>query len=147
MGARRVRRWLQASSLVILVLIGLAQLVPTERSNPPVQSELQAPAEVAVVLRRACYDCHSNETRWPWYSYVAPFSWWLARHVDRGRGDLNFSEWPSLDFELQRLALRDIEEQLVQGKMPLRSYAFVHRDARLTTADRDRLLAWARSER
>jgi len=135
-------RWTAIVSLV--VLLGL-QLVPVDRTNPPVLSPISAPEEVAKILRRSCYDCHSHETRWPWYSRVAPLSWWIADHVEEGRGDLNFSDWPAFDFELQELAFRDIEKQIEKGEMPLRSYLILHPDARLSEADRQLLLRWARS--
>jgi hypothetical protein len=147
MSGPRARRWPRVLLLAFLAVVALLQLVPVERGNPAVQADVAAPGDVDVVLRRACYDCHSNETRWPWYSYVAPVSWLLARHVKKGRADLNFSEWPAFDFELQSLALRDIEEQIVQEKMPLGSYRRLHRDATLTPSDRDLLLEWARSQR
>ena len=122
------------------------QFVPVTRDNPPVTSELRAPPAVLRILRRSCYDCHSNETRWPWYSRVAPMSWGVADHVHEGRRDLNFSTWPVLDFELQDLAFRDIREQVSEGHMPLRSYLWVHRDARLSDADRKVLLKWTGDE-
>lgn len=119
------------------------QLVPVERSNPPIRSDVDAPAEVEAILRRACYDCHSHETRWPWYSYVAPVSWFVVDHVKHGRGDLNFSDWPAFDFEAQDLALSDVREQITKGEMPLPSYLILHRDARLSEDDRAVLLEWA----
>lgn len=129
---------------LVVILVGI-QFVPIDRTNPPVKSEVDAPDEVAAILQRACYDCHSNETRWPWYSRVAPTSWLVAGHVQEGRGEINFSEWPTFDFELQEHAYRDIEEQIDEGKMPLRSYTLVHSDARLSQEDRETLLRWARS--
>ncbi len=131
---------------VALVVIGVAiQFIRVDRTNPPVESDVGAPADVDAILRRACYDCHSNESRWPWYSYVAPASWFVVGHVNHARGDLNFSQWPVFDFELQEHAFRDIEEQISKGKMPLPSYTWVHRGARLSDNDRDVLLRWARS--
>lgn len=142
--AQRGTRWRR-----VLLVLGLAvavaiQFVPTRRSNPPAGASLSAPPEVTALLRRACFDCHSHETRWPWYSYVAPLSWWIARHVERGRGDLNFSQWPAMDPEAEAWALRDIEEQITQRKMPLGSYTRMHREARLDDHERDVLLRWAR---
>lgn len=135
-------RWI----LVVLVLavVGI-QFVPVERTNPPVVSEVSAPGEVAAVLERACYDCHSNETKWPWYSYVAPASWFVTNHVEHARGDLNFSEWPTLDLELQEHAYHDIDEQVSEGKMPLESYTWMHRDAQLSEDERQLIVRWARS--
>ncbi len=125
--------------------LALAQLVPVERTNPPVVSSVQAPAAVKKILEGACFDCHSHETRWPWYSQVAPLSWGIARHVRDGRKDLNFSVWPVLDFERQDLIFHAMDKQLRQGAMPPRSYALVHAGARLSAADRAALLAWVES--
>jgi hypothetical protein len=144
MASRRIRLVLRWVGLGILLLLLALQLATVERTNPPVGLEVDAPAEVHAVLRKACYDCHSHETRWPWYSRVAPLSWWLASHVEDGRGDLNFSEWPAFDFELQEHALEDIYEQLTKGEMPPWSYTVIHADARLSEADRQVLLRWAR---
>ena len=94
------------------------------------------------ILRRACYDCHSHETHWPWYSRIAPISWWVVEHVDHGRGDLNFSEWPNFDFEAQQIEFLDIAEQVENGEMPLPNYLILHRDARLSDEDRRILLEW-----
>ena len=121
---------MKASSSAILAVWGRA-------------SEIQAPDSVLAILQRACYDCHANHTSWPWYSYVAPASWFLVRHVNRGRGDLNFSEWPTFDFEAEELTRSDIHEQIEKGKMPLRSYLILHPGARLSEADRRVLLQWA----
>jgi hypothetical protein len=131
--------------LGVLGLLAVAQAIPVERSNPPVRSDLQAPADVSALLRRACYDCHSHETQWPWYASVAPASWFLAHHVEEGREEMNFSEWPVLDFEAQQHNLEDIEEQIAEGKMPLRSYTLLHPEARLDEQEKARLLQWARS--
>ncbi|HZM17560.1 MAG TPA: heme-binding domain-containing protein [Candidatus Krumholzibacteria bacterium] len=138
-GPRRRGRWIL---LGLLLAFGIAQAMPVERTNPPVEWDVDAPAEVAAILRGACYDCHSHETRWPWYSRVAPVAWIVARHVEHGRGDLNFSQWPRLDLEAQEHAFHDIEEQISHRKMPLRSYTWMHPEARLTEAQRQALLTW-----
>jgi hypothetical protein len=130
---------------VLAALLLLMQLRTVDRTNPPVQADLVAPPAVEILLRRACYDCHSHETRWPWYSRLAPVSWWLADHVRQGRADLNFSQWPLFDAEAQGLLLQDIEKQLEEGTMPLRSYALGHPEARLTDAEKTLLVEWARS--
>ena len=81
-----------SSVIAVGVVVALAaiQLVPVHRTNPPVRVEVNAPEEVMAIIQRACYDCHSNETRWPWYSRVAPVSWFVVSHVKKARGDLNF---------------------------------------------------------
>ena len=138
---RKSLRWPLAALVVLFLGI---QVIPVDRANPPAGTELRAPDPVMAVLRRACYDCHSHETRWPWYSRVAPMAWLMADHVKEGRGDLNFSEWPAFDFEELGEAGKDIRKQIEKGKMPLRSYLWLHPQARLSEADREILLDWAR---
>ena len=139
-----IKRVLLFGALVLLLAAAAIQMVPVDRTNPPVVSDVDAPAEVKEVLRRACYDCHSNQTDWPWYSHVAPLSWFVADHVRVGRKDLNFSEWPAFDRELQELAKADIREQVAGGTMPLTSYTWLHPEARLTDAEREVIVAWTR---
>jgi hypothetical protein len=119
------------------------QLVPVSRENPPVEEDVAAPAEVASVLRRACYDCHSHETRWPWYSRVAPASWLVAGDVREGRSRLNFSRWNRLDEGKRAHARKEVGEVVVEGEMPLRAYLVTHPDAKLTPADVETLRGWA----
>jgi len=140
-----IKRGFTISATALAALFLLIQLVPVTRTNPPIEADLVAPAQVKNILRRTCYDCHSHETRWPWYSRVAPVSWWLAAHVNAGRADLNFSQWPLFDLETRELFLRDIEKQLLDGTMPLRSYVMGHREARLSDRDREILLEWVRA--
>jgi hypothetical protein len=122
-----------------IVLIGLVvlfagiQLVPGSRSNPPVTSRMAASPAAQDVLKRACYDCHSNETTWPWYSRVAPVSWWVAGHVSEGRDELNFSEWASTPQQLKRLG--KTPKEIAKGEMPPWYYRLAHREARLSEAD------------
>ena len=129
----------------ILVAAVAAQLVPVQRDNPPVRMEVAAPADVRAILERSCYDCHSNHTRWPWYSRVAPVSWLVASDVHKGRKEINFSEWPMFDFKEQDHLLEQVDKQITRGKMPLPVYLIMHGDAQLRPADREKLLAWARS--
>ena len=130
--------------LIILVLLFAAlQLVPVERTNPPVKSDLKASIEVNNILKNSCYDCHSNETKWPWYSYVAPVSFFLADHVEHGRKHLNFSEWGSLDSAKQKKKLHEIVEEIEEGEMPLSSYLLLHSNAKLTESDIKIIKEWA----
>jgi len=129
----------------VLAAIGI-QFVPVARTNPPVQHDVGAPKDVEALLRRSCYDCHSNETRWPWYAHVAPASWLVAYDVHEARKGLNFSEWPVFDFGEQEDLLGDVAKQVSRGRMPQRRYLLLHPEARLTSEERARLLAWARGE-
>ena len=137
------RRWVVIG---VLAVLGAAQLVPVGRKNPPVRSDIDAPGDVETILRRSCYDCHSNETRWPWYSRVAPVSWLVTHDVAEGRGEVNFSEWPVADFEARELHLHDIEKQIAKREMPLKIYLTMHREARLTEEERALLVRWTREQ-
>ena len=127
--------------------IALAQLVPVERTNPPVEAELVAAPEVQALLRRACYDCHSHATVWPWYAWVAPVSWLVAHDVDHGRRELDFSRFESYGPTKQRKKLGEVAEQVGEQEMPLWYYLLVHPEARLSEAERARLVSWAEAER
>jgi hypothetical protein len=135
-----VVRWLLLGVLVAVVAI---QLVPVDLSNPPVETEVPAPANVRAVLRRACYDCHSNETVWPWYGEVAPFSWLLAHDVHEGRKELNLSRWNQYSTKQQVKKLKESWEEVAEGEMPPWFYLPVHRDAVLSAQDRVLLRMWA----
>lgn len=130
--------------LEVLVLAVLAlQLVPgPKRTNPPVESEPSWSSQVGAIMRRACYDCHSNETRWPWYSQVAPLSWWLTQEVNLGRSRLNFSTWNRMRPPVRKLVLeRSIARGLAEDMAPA-SYRMAHREASLTEEDRLVLQEW-----
>jgi hypothetical protein len=110
-------------------------------------SNLAMPAEVRALVKRSCADCHSNETVWPWYSYVAPMSWLVEKDVRHGRDHMNFSRWPEYSFQQQEKLLADIATALKNREMPLPQYAVIHRDARLSDAEIDIVYQWARLER
>ena len=135
----------------MFLLVGgliLAQVVkPVDRSNPPVTGDVGAPAAVNGVLRRSCYDCHSNETTWPWYSYIAPFSWLVAGDVEEGREHLNFSEWDSYPAGQRDHKLEELRDEVQSGAMPLEKYTYLHRSAKLSDADKAALLGWAEAAR
>jgi len=124
------------------------QFIQPDTSNPPVdpaqdfQQAANPPAEVQSILKEACYDCHSNETRYPWYSRVAPVSWWIADHVGEGREKLNFSTFGALSPKDRSEALDEAAEKVDQGEMPLASYTWLHPAARLTTAQRNLVSGW-----
>jgi len=128
-----------------VVVFGLIQLVPVKGvgTNPPERFDIGAPPEVAAIMRRACFDCHSNETRWPFYSRIAPLDWVVARDVVNGRSHLNFSEWADSDEEERQLDRENCWDQIEAGEMPPWFYIFpVHSDAKLSDADRAALKAW-----
>lgn len=135
-------KWLVVAGVVALLA---AQLVPVDFTNPPVEMEVPAPPDALAVVRRACYECHSHETKWPWYSRIAPGSWLIAYDVSEGREHLNLSAWNRLSEKKQREAVEEIWEQVDKGDMPPWFYLPLHPEARLSAEDRDALRAWAAS--
>lgn len=142
----RKRSWARRIGTVLLVAFIAMQLIPVEKTNPAVGGDIVAPDEVKDILRRACYDCHSNETRWPWYTYVAPVSWLASKDVIEGRGSLNFSEWEDNHAdEDPGEAFRDYYwESIENGSMPLWFYIPLHPEAKLTEQDLAILKKWAK---
>ncbi len=141
MNKDKKKKLLIAAAILAMVI----QFVPVDRSNPPVTGNFDAPPEIAAILRRSCYDCHSHETRWPWYGYVAPISWTLAAHVSEGRSKLNFSQWAMYSAKEKAHASEEIWEEVEEGKMPLPVYRWVHRNARLSADEKQALLRWLKS--
>jgi cytochrome c551/c552 len=125
-----------------IALLGLAQLIPVGGTNPPSAGEIDAPPEVSAILQRACYDCHSNKTVWPWYSHVAPVSWLVASDVSEGREHLNFTEWGKLDASQRAKKQRKAGHEVSEGDMPEWYYVPMHPHARLTDADRKVIERW-----
>jgi len=142
---RTMRRPRSIAVAVVAVLV-VIQFKPVTRDNPAVRNEISASPEVMAIITRACYDCHSNETEWPWYSHVAPISWFVAGHVAEGREHLNFSEWPAFDMDEQVHLFEEMEKEVEDKEMPLKSYLILHSDARLTPDDRQTLLRWIRAD-
>jgi Haem-binding domain len=120
------------------------QFFTCERTNPKVTGEIAVPDDVHAILKRACYDCHSNETSWPWYSRVAPVSWLLHRDVSEGRQHLNFSEWATLPADKRKKKQANVGKLVVKGKMPLWFYLPLHPDAHVSDADKAALDAWSK---
>jgi len=147
-----VRRRLRNGLIVLVVAIAGAQLVRPERSNPAaladraMETRVQVPAEVASIFKRACDDCHSNRTRWPWYSHVAPVSWMVAHHVKEGREHLNFSDWNAPDNNESAHLVSEICKEMREHEMPLRPYLPLHPEARASEADIAAVCAWSDAE-
>jgi hypothetical protein len=142
-GRLDVSKMLLRLSLVAVVVVVVIQFVPVERTNPPVEADFDGPPEVAALLKTSCYDCHSNETRWPWHSRVAPASWLVAHDVEEARGKMNFSLWGTYDPRRQEKLAEEIWEEVEGGEMPLRKYLVVHPDARLSESAKQTLREWS----
>jgi hypothetical protein len=128
-----------------VVVLGLLSVIfPIERTNPPVTGEIEAPEEVMAILHRSCFDCHSNETKWPWYSYVAPVSWLVAKDVRDGRGHINFSEWADYNSKQKEHKQEECGEMVAIGEMPLWFYVPLHLDSEMIPKDIEIILAWSK---
>lgn len=137
--------------IALLVILVLLQLVPKPSANngdmdtADISKVHNVPADVQQILKTSCYDCHSNSTVYPWYSKVQPVAWWLGRHIDEGKRGVNFSEYASYKLYRQFHKLEEIVEQVEEGEMPLGSYTIIHKDAKLSDAQRTSLLNWAKA--
>ncbi len=141
---RIVKRYVKLAGLLLAFGLIAVQFIPIERTNPLGAGDPKVPRNVQWILRRACYDCHSGETRWPVWAYVAPISWLVVRDVDRARHTLNFSDWAEYD-ATRRIALRTIVGPVTAShRMPLWYYLTLHPDSRLSDADLAALDAWSR---
>jgi len=147
-----MRKWLKWIGAVAVLGFAALQFTNPPRTNPAITAghDLMAtnppPPEVAALLRNACYDCHSSETHWPWYSYVAPMSWKVVRDVNDARDTMNFSDWPNDDPHRARRRWRRIAEAVEANEMPLSKYTFIHRASRLTAEQRKKLVDWAQQQ-
>ncbi|MDF2188664.1 heme-binding domain-containing protein [Paraflavitalea sp. CAU 1676] len=137
----------------LLIVLVLLQFIPrsvnkSEKTTPAdIANNYQVPVQVQLLLKKACYDCHSNNTRYPWYADLQPFRLLLDQHVRDGKEELNFSEYGSYSKKRQFNKLRSIGESLEKGTMPLKSYRIMHADARLTEAEKAVVLKWVEDTR
>jgi hypothetical protein len=135
--------------VVLLGIFAIIQFIRPDRTNPPsdaamsISQRLPVPDPVRMILERSCFDCHSNQTRWPWYSNVAPASWLVADDVKEGRGHLNFSEWGTYNRGKQIARLETMISLLEKDAMPPKNYLLLHRDAVLNEREKDLLSDWA----
>ena len=148
-----MRLWVNRIGLATAYLLLAIQFIPVNRTNPNVDpsrtiyAALPVPAGVKAVFERSCMNCHSDETAWPWYSYVAPVSWVVAHDVHGARSKMNFSEWGSYSAPRKEDKLEEICEQLTNGDMPDRKYAIFHRSARITPQEREAICQWTDDSR
>lgn len=135
-----------------LVLL-LAQFVRPEKNTAidaqpnDIFTKYSASAQVQALAKKACYDCHSNNTVYPWYANVQPLAWWINDHVQEGKGELNFSEFTTYSPKRARHKLEEVAEQVNEHEMPLNSYTWIHAEAHLTDAERKVLANWAMATR
>lgn len=147
-----MKKALKIIAIVLVVAFIVIQFIRPDFTNPPVnQAETlyaatEVPENVKTILARSCTDCHSNETVLPWYSKIQPSAWFLANHIKDGRRELNLSVWNTYEPRRKRKKLAEICEQVQEKEMPLPSYLWIHRDAKMSDADIKTLCDWSEAE-
>jgi hypothetical protein len=137
---------------IVIAFIAIQFIQPARNKNGQVLATdiskiYSLPDNVQAVLKNACYDCHSNHTNYPWYTNLQPVGWMLARHIKEGKENLNFNDLGSYSTRRQASKLRSIENSIKDGTMPLSSYTFIHKHARLTESDKALIIDWTRKTR
>ena len=134
--------------IVLLVAFVGIQFIPTTRNqNETVpQSDFmqvhRVPEAIQEKLQTSCYDCHSNNTQYPWYNKIQPVAWFLEDHIKEGKAELNFNEWDSLSSRRKASKLRSIIKQIESGEMPLDSYTIIHKDAEFSEEEEENMINW-----
>lgn len=147
-----VKRIAKVTFVVVGVVFVLLQFIQPNRSNPEVdqsltmQNELKIPSEINSLFVRGCNDCHSNQTKWPFYSYIAPVSWLVSYDVMEGRKHFNMSEWGKYKLSKKASKLSGIYQAISDRTMPLPKYIPLHPEANFSDSERDQLAAWAQAE-
>lgn len=143
--------------MVKKILIGLLLLVVVMQLLQPMKNVSEGvsandishvyavPVEVQLVLTEKCYDCHSNNTHYPWYIHIQPIGWWMASHIKEAKDHLNFSEFKTYDEEQTTDKLEEIEEEITEGTMPLKSYVWLHANAKVTPEETKAIAEWIHS--
>ncbi len=135
------------TGFIAAAVTGIAiQFVPVEKTNPPVTAEISVASDLYQILRRSCYDCHSNETKWPWYGNIAPVSWFLVGDVSKGREYMNFSVWNNLSAKGQEHLKGKIWKEVSENEMPLFIYRLAHPNARLSDSEKELIRKWATNQ-
>lgn len=132
---------------ILIVLIAIQFIRPArnktgQESPADITKVYSVPAKVHLALQSACYDCHSNNTEYPWYANIQPLAWWLANHIKHGKKELNFNEFGTYSDRRQLSKLKGIAHSIEDGTMPLRSYRFIHKSANLSEKEKELILNW-----
>ncbi len=132
--------------LVVFIAIQFIQPAPNKSGQvlpTDISKMVNVPENVEAILKKSCYDCHSNNTTYPWYSYFQPGGWWLASHIKKGKADLNFSEFGDYSNRKQKSKLFSISKSIEDGTMPYSSYTLIHKNAKLTKDEKAIIINWA----
>lgn len=135
------------SIVFVVVFVGI-QFVPTSRNESDLVLETdirtlyEVPEKVGSIFKTSCYDCHSNNTKYPWYNKIQPAGWFLERHIQKGKDELNFNEFGTYSSRRQKSKLKSIGSQIADGEMPLSSYTLIHGEAKLSESDKKIVITW-----
>jgi len=148
-----MKKILRYTALFLLGVLVIMQFIRPEKNKQEgeavnhISKAYLIPEDVSTVLKKACYDCHSNNTRYPWYANIQPVAWWLADHIKDAKKELNFSEFAAYNQRRQYRKMEEVIDEVKEGGMPLNSYTWIHKDARLTEDEKNKVMAWAESIR
>jgi hypothetical protein len=134
------------SILTIVVVLFIINLIPVNLSNPPITSDIKTPDNVKMILRESCYDCHSNETTWYWYTNYAPISWLIAHDVNEGREYLNYSTWDKYSIDEKKELMYESIEEIKEGEMPIKIYELIHPNSKISEEELNILTTWIKNE-
>lgn len=134
------------AALIIMQFFRIDKTTPKHDASTDFINMSQGDTEVTKLLKVACYDCHSYDTEYPWYTNVAPLSFWIKGHIKGGRQKLNFAEWASYDDGKRNHKLEESIEEIEEAHMPLKSYTWLHPESKLSETDKTKLVAWLKSE-
>jgi len=132
--------------ITLVVVLFIINSFPVNMSNLPITSDIKAPNDVKKILRESCYDCHSNETIWYWYTDYAPISWLITHDVNEGREYLNFSTWDKYSVSEKKELLTDSIETIQEGEMPMKIYEIMHPDSKINKEELNTLITWINKE-
>ncbi len=147
-----MKKFLKVTAIILALGFFVIQFIRPNFTNPPVnqaetlEASMQVPENVEAILTTSCKDCHSNETKYPWYSYVQPSAWFLADHIEEGRNKLNLSVWNTYEARRKKRKLSEMCEQVQSREMPLPSYLYIHWDAKLSDEQIKTLCDWTTQE-
>lgn len=138
---------------VVIAVFIMIQFIRIDKTITPVDitkdfiSVTHPPARVAKIIKTSCYDCHSNQTNYPWYTNIAPVSWWIGHHIEEAREHLDLSNWADYSAKRADHKLEEFYEEVEEGEMPLESYTKLHSAAKLSKEDKEVLIAWIKTLR
>lgn len=144
MSAKRKITW---AIIIVLIVIQFIRPSRNKAETPSVNDishKYSQTPYIQKILQTACLDCHSNNTHYPWYTNIQPVGWWMQKHVNDGKRHLNFSEFLSYDPKKANHKMAEVAETLDEGSMPLNSYLWIHKDAKLSAEEKDSVIAWAK---